>query len=292
MIHPVPILLDGPLSGTDLAYVREFQAVFCLSCQIGVKTIEIRAHLRRHKGLKIDSPRWNAIWERISKLLIVDDRSTFKFPPGRLPLLDFIRIPEPEDPSDPPGLGYYCTVAGCWAASLHLKTIRNHIYTSHKERGDRSHSQCWERGYVQQLFSNASGKQYLRVDPHLKAVDSGSTFDRWYRIFCESGESQKTATLPGAHHPGDIDTFLKKAGWLTQIRCHSAANLMHLVSIPRLRRNPGVFDPLSIVQDIAVTYLRSITPNDLATVHPSHLRKLNHWKKHQYDFRCFVICLH
>jgi hypothetical protein len=258
-------------------------------CHKGSKSIEIRGHLRRHKGLKVDAQRWDAIRECINKLRLVDDCSTFKFPPEWLPLLDFIRTSELEDPNDPPGLGYYCTVTGCQAAALRLKTMRNHIYDTHRERGHCSYAQCWERGYVQQLFSNASGKQYIRVDPLLNMVASGRTFDKWSRTLHEPGKSQKAAALPGVCHPGNINTFLKKAGWLTQIRGYSAARLMRLVSIPSLRRNIDVSDPLHTIKGIAVTYLRSIMCNDLAMVHPSNLCKLNHWKKYQYNFLLVLL---
>ena len=238
----------------------------------------------------MDLKRWELILEYLKPFAVLDDRSTFKVP-GRLPLLDFIQIPKPEKSSDPPGLGYYCTFPGCDAASLYKKSIKNHIYDCHRDRGGRSSSQLWERGYVQRLFSNGSGKQYLRVNPLLKTVTSGSAFDQWYSTFRESGGPWQTVRLHSAKLPENLNGFLTKAGWLTQIQGYSVSSLTRLISIPKLCLSSSA-DPLYRIRDTAIAYLRSITPQDLGTVYPSNLRQLNHWKKHQYDFFVALLDVH
>ena len=279
IIRPYPVRLDGYFDGSDLAYISDFQAIVCMSCRVGLKKAEVLAHLKRHKGFAVKKKK---LEEALGTLqyTIEDDRSNFQMP-IQLPLMDFLRLQKPDD-DEPLGFGYCCIVDGCHFASMKKKTMHNHIYQNHPERGGRTASQCWERGYVQQLFTTGFGSLYFRVTPLLNSVVPGSPFEGWFRKFCEPTGFQRSVLQLDTNEPGNIDTFVKKVGWLTQVKGYSQKRLRGLTSIPNPRCHLGESDPQ--LRKVSIAYLHSIGSQEFSTVHPIYLKKLNHWKKHQPPF--------
>ena len=106
-----------------------------------------------------------------------------------------------------------------------------------------------------------------------------SDFDMWFRSLSELDREQNLtqAAMVGDNDDGgvDISPFLTKVGWVKHLEGFSRTSLMKKAMVP----SPGE-NHLRKILPLSQQYFHSISQAEVTqSVHPVHLRNLNHWKK-------------
>jgi hypothetical protein len=230
------------------------------------------------------------ITKALEKFDFIAANEDITIPVGPIAPFPFLQLfPHDALPGSQDDAGWYCkghlpSGEPCLYACRRRNAMEKHIARQHgNEKRSKPYwtaKKMYTKGSIQRFFVNQLGSSFFRVVPILSGVMPNSDFDTWFRSLPEVEREQNLsqAAMVGDNDDGsgvDLSPFLTKVGWVKQLEGFSRTSLMKKAIAP----SPGE-NHLRKILPLSQRYFRSISQAEvMQSVHPVHLRNLNHWKK-------------